>query len=737
MEDGDELVNNTNLVCKVCGEQQFTLREGFFYCQECGTKQEQVRAVEVEHEEDFTEVKKLKKQKIKSVKAEKPNLTSWECYNYILRGLVNDLLSFGAKEELKLMTLQLWAAYLRRNEVAFFSRKRVELPKLGVRYLQRDASALYNHALQRRAQKRKRRRTDDSGTSLVSSETASNRAFRKSRRKLDESTYSLHSSMNSTDYSQTSCSSANTSSTGTTGRAIKLQFSARARKQLKKMMPVKHIEKHALDAEGNLKCHSLKPLARSINRTEHALLTMNTRQIYTIIAIALNLIGDDIQLCDLVRFIDEEHVSTKNVLEYFPENIAPHCKQILQEIQFYKYPTKYSDKALREHIEQLSKFINIKTFNQPDLIKLTERYVTELNLPADITTYIERLINLLPPHMRTRVMYVYPAYEARAMAYIIFVLKLLFGLDGHTEKQLSHAARKTNQSLHNLSLKGRGSNANLTPLPSLLVWDDWVEFIEMRKVIVAHYNSNFCRQFKQCQSTAQILEEMEEEQRTRMEQAAHTIEGDAMENNSKIATMHRIFQQFVDELNSTLPTERKDVIKFPPSLTPAHSYFKRILLHCSNAGENATYKIPEFMRIDYMQRTLAPYVHAKELKEFFNQHKWQLDVRRVPCAKERNCVGLFRPSAENKGRVKHDIGNKKADFDISEEQWLATIKEEELIEELEFNTQYAYYEKNYVKKMQVEAMKRQQAVNVAPFDAPNVSIETDLNKNQVCRKSLY
>lgn len=65
------------------------------------------------------------------------NLTSWECYNYILRGLVNDLLSFGAKEELKLMTLQLWAAYLRRNEVAFFSRKRVELPKLGVRYLQR------------------------------------------------------------------------------------------------------------------------------------------------------------------------------------------------------------------------------------------------------------------------------------------------------------------------------------------------------------------------------------------------------------------------------------------------------------------------------------------------------------------------------------------------------------------------------------------------------------------------
>lgn len=345
MEDGDELLTNANLSCKVCGERQFTLREGYYYCQECGTKQEQVRAVEVERDEDFLEGKLLKKQKIKAVKAEKPNLTSWECYNYILRGLVNDLLSFGAKEDLKLMALQLWAAYLRRMEVAFFNKKRVELPKLGLRYLQRDASALYNHSLKRRAEKRKHRKADDSGTSLVSSDTASAREFRRNRRRLDESSYSLHSSMNSTDVSQTSFSSANTSSTGTTGRAIKLQFSARARKHLKKLMPVKHIEKHALDGEGNLKCHSVTPLARSISRTEHALFTMNVRQIYTILGIALNLIGDDIQLCDLVRFIDEDHVSTKDVMQYFPENIAPHCKKILHEIQFYIHPTKYSDKV--------------------------------------------------------------------------------------------------------------------------------------------------------------------------------------------------------------------------------------------------------------------------------------------------------------------------------------------------------------------------------------------------------
>lgn len=373
---------------------------------------------------------------------------------------------------------------------------------------------------------------------------------------------------------------------------------------------------------------------------------------------------------------------------------------------------------LREHIELISKFINIKSFNQPDLLKLTERYVTELNLPSDITTYVERLINLLPPQMRTRVDYVYPAYEARAMAYIILVLKLLYGLDGHTEKLISRAARKTNQCLQNLSEKGSSVNANLTAPPPLFVWEDWVEFIEMRKVIVSHYNSNFCGQFKQCQSTAQLLEEMEQEQHTKLEQAALTDEGATAENSSKVTTMHRIFQQFLDDLNSKHPAEHSGTIIFPPSLTPAHSYFKRILLYCSNAGANAAFKIPEFMRIDHMQRTVAPYVHSKDLKEYFKEHKWQLTVRRLPCTKERNCIGIFRPSNDNKDRVKHDICNKKADFNISEDKWFASIEEEELIEELEFKTEYDRYEQKYMKKIHTNALKRMQTVQIAAVSIP-------------------
>ncbi|XP_067628470.1 TATA box-binding protein-associated factor RNA polymerase I subunit B [Eurosta solidaginis] len=734
MEDGNEFITNTNIICTVCGERQFALREGFYYCQECGTKQEQVRDVEVELGEEFTGSRNLKKQKIK-VKNEKPNLTSWECYNYILRGLVNDLLSYGAKEELKLMTLQLWAAYLRRSEVAFFSKKRVELPKLGLRFLQSDASALYNHAAKRRSQKRKRRTTENSAASITSGDTVSAREIRRNRRKLDESIYSsLHSSMTSTEASPTSRSSLNSSSTGTTSRAIKLQFSGRARKHLKKVMPVKHIDKHALDADCNLSCHRVRPLARSINRMDHALFTMNMRQVYAILGLALNLIGDDIQLCDLIRFIDEEHLSVNNVQQYFPENIAPHCNKLLQQIQFYIYPTKYSDKVLRDHIGCLAKFINIREYHRPNIVKLCERYVTELNLPSDVTTYVERLINLLPPKMRTRFKYTYPAYEARTMAYIIFVLKLLFGLDGHTEKLISQSASKTNQCIRQLSEKGRNISGNLTRPSMLFVWEDWVEYVEMRKVIVSHYNSNFCHQFRQYQSTAQVLEEMEEEQRKKIEQSADiTANVTNVENKSKVSTIHSIFQQFLDDLNSRevdgVEKKRAETIIFPPSFTPAHSYFKRILLHCSNVGSNATFKIPDFMRVDHMQRTLAPYVHAKELKEYFKQHKWDLHVRRIECTSQRNQVGIFRPMEETRER---DGGMKKADFNISEQEWLSSLNDNEIIEELEFKTKLDCYTEGYVKKLEADALKRQKALGGTGstyFDLHNKEVNS--NSNQI------
>lgn len=71
---------NPNIRCHVCGENEFELREGFYYCVECGIKQEQVRVVEVENADAFNETTGMRRQtktiKLKTIKAEKREFES-------------------------------------------------------------------------------------------------------------------------------------------------------------------------------------------------------------------------------------------------------------------------------------------------------------------------------------------------------------------------------------------------------------------------------------------------------------------------------------------------------------------------------------------------------------------------------------------------------------------------------------------------------------------------------------
>lgn len=61
-------------------------------------------------------------------------LTSWEIFNYILKGLVDEIMELGAKPEVKIVILQLWASYLRRLEVAFMSTSVPHKPRLDINF---------------------------------------------------------------------------------------------------------------------------------------------------------------------------------------------------------------------------------------------------------------------------------------------------------------------------------------------------------------------------------------------------------------------------------------------------------------------------------------------------------------------------------------------------------------------------------------------------------------------------
>lgn len=63
-------------------------------------------------------------------------LTSWEEYNHILIGFVDEILSFKTIPNFKVTCLQLWIAYLQATEAAFFEKDRIAQPKLFALYRQ-------------------------------------------------------------------------------------------------------------------------------------------------------------------------------------------------------------------------------------------------------------------------------------------------------------------------------------------------------------------------------------------------------------------------------------------------------------------------------------------------------------------------------------------------------------------------------------------------------------------------
>lgn len=117
-----------DVTCTLCGGKDFYVETGLYYCKECQTQSQEVREVVIDAPEGPT----VKTKKIKQKKKTDNLVTSWECYNHILLGLVNELIAIGAKRELKPVAKWLWFKYLEKCEV--ISRNNDGLPKLSAVY---------------------------------------------------------------------------------------------------------------------------------------------------------------------------------------------------------------------------------------------------------------------------------------------------------------------------------------------------------------------------------------------------------------------------------------------------------------------------------------------------------------------------------------------------------------------------------------------------------------------------
>lgn len=225
--------------------------------------------------------------------------------------------------------------------------------------------------------------------------------------------------------------------------SIPISYNIYAQKEVLKKINRHHLHKHSLDFGSDLKCHKLS--YRKIShkhRTSPYILSLN--KIYSILYLALLIIKDKIQLGDILRFMKEGYLTFNNYNNLLPDDFT----EKKYNFKNGKKNIMFTNSNLRQSTTQIAKFLKVDWFLVcPNLIELCERYCKELNLPEAICDCVKNIIS------RTNIKMLFcnysdkvPNYEGRVLSIIIFVLKLLFGLDDVTELYLGDFAKKLNKS---------------------------------------------------------------------------------------------------------------------------------------------------------------------------------------------------------------------------------------------------------------------------------------------------
>lgn len=131
--------DSAGVTCVLCGGTDFYKEAGFYFCQECQTQSQEVREITADptglYDADKTVQEQISGKKKRSVRQKKKrsvDFTTWECHNYILLGLVNELINLGAKKEFMKVVKYLWFEYLKKCQIILPSKN--SLPRFNAKY---------------------------------------------------------------------------------------------------------------------------------------------------------------------------------------------------------------------------------------------------------------------------------------------------------------------------------------------------------------------------------------------------------------------------------------------------------------------------------------------------------------------------------------------------------------------------------------------------------------------------
>ncbi|XP_050053252.1 TATA box-binding protein-associated factor RNA polymerase I subunit B isoform X3 [Aphis gossypii] len=354
--------------CFVCGCNNFTVTDGAFVCNECGIQSQTIREehvgihenVQLNYEDpanidhEITTGSQLEKAK---------KLLSWECYNFILLGLIDEIIELGAKPSLKIIVLQLWVQYLQFIEVAFTSKKFKKLPKLNTSINDVDCQILYgvknlkNKILQAKigVAKEKKKRCSNKRKSLSSSINSSitdiNKQNRFSRKlkKLDHTTRDSNNDSVGLSDDISLLQRSNKSS------KIKIKLT----KNIKQSLTSVSSKTNDLTNEEPLKLFKTgRKQWNSLKRKEKKNV-LSIKKLICILQLALMINDDDIYLSDILRsnIIDKKLFSWNNYVQYIE----------FRNCIVSKYNYVLHEKLYKNNIRNTQLFINDWNIMKPTL----------------------------------------------------------------------------------------------------------------------------------------------------------------------------------------------------------------------------------------------------------------------------------------------------------------------------------------------------------------------------------
>uniref|UniRef100_A0A1B6FI01 TATA box-binding protein-associated factor RNA polymerase I subunit B n=1 Tax=Cuerna arida TaxID=1464854 RepID=A0A1B6FI01_9HEMI len=474
-------MSQPNITCTVCGGTEFTLDAGFFFCLECHTQSQDVR------EEVFDDffgnqkfaTKVLTKATSAPVSSQNVKLTSWEVLNYVMKGLVEELINLGAKPELKIVTLQLWASYLRKLDIAFTSVDVERKPKLGYAFKNSDAEIIYGVTKQQLKEKSWRTRSKSSSaasstsrnSSLAETNTSVNKTL--SRRSILLRLAHRKKSLASAEY-QTLSQETTQSNSQTLEDLSSASVTSIAPKRIKVTAHTKSILNSSCASSTD--CDEERIVRRRMARSEvQSLRNVTTAKVVAIVNVALALTRQDIQVSDFLRWVEEGHISLKTSRIFLPDGITVDGNvQRMIELDHLSYI------KCQNLINGICNELDIDELPPPRLSGLADRYCLELQLPDEVTNIVKRLLLLSTSShglLKKSNVHTYRYSEVQVMSAIVMVLKLLFSLDDCTEFQLSHTAAQINRvtAVENISRRQ-------------FVFSEWMRYLECRKATVSSYH---------------------------------------------------------------------------------------------------------------------------------------------------------------------------------------------------------------------------------------------------------